>query len=108
MAELTKYYQGDTILFDIEGVGVDLEQTDFVSRIYNTTDSPVVIEKSEMAQKSRNIYTGTISSNVTAALPLGDYMHEILLRGSDGTLNSIAIAQAFTLLKSSSRSEFLK
>ncbi len=107
MAELTQYYQGDTILFDIEGDGVDLEHTDFVSRIYTTTDSPVVIEKRDMTQKAPGVYTGTIPSETTAALPIGDYIHEVLLRRENGEMNSIALATAFTLSKSSSRSEFL-
>lgn len=107
MAELTQYYQGDTILFDIAGVDLNFEQIDFVSRIYATTDSPIVIEKRNMTLKAPGIYTGTISSEMTAALPVGNYTHEILLRRDDGVLNSIALAPAFTLSKSSSKSEFL-
>lgn len=107
MAELTQYYQGDTILFDVQGIGIDLESTDFVSRIYLSTDSPLVIEKRDMQQKAPGVYTGTIPSEVTAVLPVGEYTHEILLRRDNGQWNSIALALAFKLSKSSSKSEFL-
>lgn len=101
-----KYYQGDTIRFDIgAGEGFDPTDIDFTARVYKYVDGAVIIPKASMKRMDDGTYRATIPSETTAAMNVGRYTVELLVK-QPGGVNSIACGEAFELLPSASKNEF--
>lgn len=99
MSYTTKYYQGDSIGFYIQGDNeIDLVSTPFKILFYSTSSNQIHIDKEDMTQVgTENKYSGTIANTKTKNLPTGVYTQEILL-GDDFT--SISKNEAFILVSS--------
>lgn len=95
---MTKYYQGDTIGFYIQGNDVvNLDTDEFKIAIYTKSVEPIIILKADMTFISANKYYTEIENSETKDFQTGVYTMEILI----GETNvSIGKDEAFTLLES--------
>jgi hypothetical protein len=101
------YYQGETIRFDVEaGEGFDPDSIDFTARVCTEGTTPVVIARSQMERLAQGAYRATIPATATAAMGIGKYHIELMLKQYDG-VRCIARDEAFTLVWSASKQELL-
>jgi hypothetical protein len=95
---MVEYYQGETILFEIEGDGViNLDDKDFVVLFYKQGHKPIEIKKSELTKESDNVYSGEIANTVTKTMPLGQHIQEVL----NGTTQTIILQEKCFEIKAS-------
>lgn len=79
MATEIIYYQGETITADIEGDAYfNLDTNDFSAIFYLLNNIELVIEKADMTFISANKYRFEIANTVTALMPTGTYVQEVL------------------------------
>lgn len=98
------YYQGETVVGNLQSTDVDLDQNDFALYFYKYQNSPFVITKEQMSNNGSGVWQFTVPSTETATWDTGQYYAELVLINANYK-TTIAKDKCFVVESSSSKGQ---